>query len=237
MNTFKTVLVLFLASSYSLSFAQSPTWVQQDPKPFIEVTGKAIKEVVPDEIYISITLKERLDGKNDVTIKEKEAALKEAIKGIGIDVKNLSVSDANARYARVSIVKKDVVNKAEYTLMVTNAATVSKVFQELDKLKIKNAYVARVDHSKIREYKKEMRIDAIKAAKDKAQYLVAAIDEKIGTPLVIREQFVDNYRPYESQVRYTSNVASYGGSLSTDKAVQWEKIEVQATIYVKFEIE
>ena len=48
--------------------------------PYIEVTGTADMHIIPDEIFISITIRERNSG-NQQSVKEQEEALKTALKG------------------------------------------------------------------------------------------------------------------------------------------------------------
>ena len=52
--------------------------------PYIEVTGTAEKYVVPDEIYISIALKERQEGRENKSIEQQEAQLKQGLSETGI---------------------------------------------------------------------------------------------------------------------------------------------------------
>ena len=241
MIKFSITTIIFLSSSLLTTYAQSPTWVQQDPKPYIEVTGKAEKEVIPDEIYIAITIKERHAGKTKITVEEQEASLRDAIKVLGIDANNLSLSDVNSQYVRVRIMKKDVINKSDYTLKVKDAVTVGKVFDALEKLTIKNAYISKVDHSKKREFKKEMRIEAIKAAKNKAKYLLLAIDQQLGTPLEIKEQYAEQYRrPAYANAgisQYSSNSLVLEEVSIDGAALQFKKIKIESSVYVKFEIQ
>jgi len=56
MKRFVLTAVL-LASSLSM-FAQTSTTVDKDPIKKIEVTGTAELEIVPDELYFTISLKE-----------------------------------------------------------------------------------------------------------------------------------------------------------------------------------
>ena len=46
--------------------------VSPDPKPFIEVTGTSETEISPDEIYITITLLERAENKEKLSIEKQE---------------------------------------------------------------------------------------------------------------------------------------------------------------------
>ena len=242
MKPLKTMTVLLLLTATITVFGQITT-ENETEKPYIEVTGTAEKEIIPDEIYIAITIKERHEGKEKITIDKQEADLKEALKSIDVSLDDLSLSDANANYIRVKWTKKDVITKTEYILKVGNALTVGKVFEKLDELKIVDAYILRVSHSKLLEFKKEVRIMAIKAAKEKADYLLTAIGEQTGKALKVNE-ITSNYNRDDSylNVREARNESSsfYVDGVKmkgSDKVViQFQKIKLQASIYVKFEI-
>jgi uncharacterized protein YggE len=237
MKTLKSLTILLLIAA---TVSGQEYIVKENEKPYIEVTGIAEKKIVPDEIYISITIRERHEGKNKITIEKQETDLKEALKSIGVPLDNLSLSDKNANYIRVKWSKKDVITKAEYILIVEDALTVGKVFEKLDELKIVDAVISKVSHSKIREFKKEVRILAIKAAKEKADYLLVAIGEKTGKALIVREN-----TPAYLQDKISVNVMGVSGNNSgylfeekqEEEAIEFQKIKLQAMIYVKFEIE
>jgi len=237
------MIILLLLTATMTVFGQTTSDTEKN-KPYIEVTGTAEKEIIPNEIYIAITIRERHEGKEKITIEKQEADLKESLKSIGIPLDNLSLSDANADYIRVKWTKKDVIAKTEYSLKVGDALTVGKVFEKLDELKIVDAYISKVSHSKLDEFKKEVKIMAIKAAKDKADYLLAAINEQTGMPLIIKEitalplsnvagvnvrydNGYDKERYYFSENKSSSN---------DDLTIQFSKIKLQNSIYVKFEI-
>jgi hypothetical protein len=96
-------------------FAFGQTNTSKTEEPYIEVTGTAEKEVVPDEIYIGIIICEKYVNKVKVTIEEQEEKLKTAVKLLGIDLTNLYLSDANADYTKIRWQKKDVLTKKDYT--------------------------------------------------------------------------------------------------------------------------
>lgn len=206
--------------------------------PFIEVTGTAEWEIIPDEIYINISLKERIEGKEKLTISKQKTDLKNAIASLGLSLDKLTLSDANANFVRVKFAKKDVIAKSEYVLEVNDARMVGKVFEKLDELNIQEAEVSRVDHSKMDSLRQEIRIKAIKAAKEKADYLLRAIDEKTGKALAVREDKAttftntNNYRHNTSSDLYSVN--RWG---EVDKVIQFQKIKLKSSIYVKFAIQ
>lgn len=241
MNKIKQLLTGAFLLTTILTFGQTNTSMTEEPA-YIEVTGTVEKEIIPDEIYIGIIIHEKYESKVKVTIEEQEGKLKTAVKSLGIDLTNLYLTDANADYVKVRWQKKDVLTKKEYTLKVSNATTIGQVFQELEKLEIKDASIVRVSHSKLDSIRKEVKIMAIKAAKDKADYLLTAIGEQTGKPLVIKENEISPYQPLANvNVRGSrSGETEYyvdGVNMKSDNdEIQFQKIKVQTSIYVKFSI-
>lgn len=240
MNRLKQLLTMAFLLTTILTFGQTNT-PKTEEQPYIEVTGTAEKEIIPDEIYIGIIIREKYVNKVKVTIEEQEEKLKNAVKLLGIDLTNLYLSDANADYVKVRWQKKDVLTKKDYTLKVSNATTVGQVFQELEKLEITDAFISRVSHSKLDSLRKEVKIMAIKAAKDKADYLLTAIGEQTGKPLIIKENETlplsnltgVNIRGGRSESFFIDGVKVRD---KEDDEIQFQKIKIQTSIYVKFSI-
>lgn len=242
MNTIKHLKTMALMLMASLAYSQTSSYSVAEP-PYIEVTGTAEKEVIPDEIYIGITIREKYVNKVKVTIEDQEEKLKTVVKSLGIDITNLFLSDANADFVIIRWLKKDVLTKKDYTLKVSSAALLGQIFLELEKLEITDAYISRVNYSKMDSLRKEIKILAIKAAKHKADYLLIAIGEQSGKPLLIKEDEIlpnttlanINFRdiPSRDEVNYfTSEKRKY----DADNEIQFQKIKLQARIYVKFSI-
>ena len=236
-NLQQLLTLAFLFFSF-FTFAQVGTPKAEDP--YIEINGYAEKEVIPDEIYIRITIKER----DKITVQEQEEKLRAGIKASGIDLTNLVLSDANADYVKVNWVKKDVVTKKDYTLKVTNATAVAQVFQKLDSLQITDAYISKVDHTQIKELKKMVRIEAIKSAKDKADYLLTAIGEQTGKAMVIKENEnapgrniyagLEQRSSRSDANEYFVDGIKVRGKSEEFPEIQFQKIKIQSSIYVKF---
>lgn len=211
-------------------------------QPYIEVTGTAEKEIIPDEIFIEIVIKEKYVNRTKITIEEQEKKMKNAIHSLGIDLKNLYLSDANADYVKINWQKKDVLTKKDYTLKVDAAATVGQVFQKLQELEILDASISKVNHSKIDSLKKEVKIAAIRSAKEKAGYLLAAIGEKAGKPLMIKEvEFIPYQAFANTSLRKNVMAEESFNDTMTDTGesheIQFQKIKIKTSIYTKFSIE
>ena len=88
----RTAAALLLFSANIVS-AQEKNFIDT---PYIEVTGKAEMEVVPDEIYVGITINEK-DNKGKVSVDQQEQEMFKQLKEIGIDVeKDLVVQDMSS---------------------------------------------------------------------------------------------------------------------------------------------
>jgi len=232
---------LFISLSVvALSLFSAKAQNTESSKAFIEVTGTAETEVVPDEIYISITLMERMDGKEKITIDKQEADLKKNLKELGIDLANLSLNSANADYAKVRKSEKDVLVNKSYTLKVGGTDLLAKVYERLDKINAHDAYISRYTHSKMIELQKENRIKAIKASKEKVDYLLAALSQQAGKPIQISE--MDNYvdqgqlMPRTMNVRATQMMSNERASEESGAEMAFKKIKIRSSFLVKYEI-
>jgi len=219
-------------------------------KPFIEVTGTSETEITPDEIYVVITLQERAENKEKLNIEKQEETLKSSIKELGIDLTNLTLNNANSDYRKVKTLGRDVIISKSYTLKIGQAEMLSKVYEKLDKMNAYDAYISKLSHSKITEFQKENRLKAIKAAKDKAEYLLVAIGKQAGKPLQVIESdnsfqntpynYYNNY--YYRGGRASNAVQSYNSfnsvseSGTTGDDISIKKIKVVSSFLVKYEI-
>jgi len=239
MKTYTTILIVSLLLLSTSAFPQKQG--DQLEKPYIEVTGTAEKEVIPDEIFIAISLLERQDGKEKKSIEQQEEQLKKGLQEIGIDLKNLSLSDASSDYVRIKVSKRDVISKTDYLLKVSSATQVGKVFEKLDELKIEEAKIAYVSHTKMEEFRKEVKIQAIKAAKEKADYLLAAIGEQAGKPLVILENSYPNQMQSNTvmleELQESRERMDVMYSSKSEPMLQFKKIKIKSSFYVKFSIQ
>ena len=199
--------------------------------PYIEVIGSASQKVVPDKIFLSIGLSEKSIQKKTWTISEQETSLFQVLDQLQISRDQLALSDTNASIIRRKKRETGVRFEKEYILELKNATQLSAVFTQLQQRNIKEVNVMKTESSKIIELRKEVRIEAIKLAKAKAEYLLEAIGETIGRPLEIREL------PDERVARRT--FASNGIITQKDKddlLAEFEQIEIKFSYYIKYSI-
>lgn len=231
MKSFKLVfLLLFTSTIFSQSISNNV--------PFIEVVGKAETEIVPDEIYLNICIRERMANGEKLTIEFLENELKKQLKSIGIPEENLSISDVNAVLSKTGWWKEELLSIANYTLKVKGASKLKKLFDAFKELDISEVNITKATHSNIIEIRKKNRIKAIKVAKEKADYLLSAIGEKTGKPIIVKETTNANLQNY-STANFVNTSSSYGIIKTrgyANQIVQFEKIKISSSIYVKFQI-
>src|SRR5688572_4047656 len=86
------LLPLFIAG---ILIAKAQQVLPPEEKPFIEVTGSAEMELIPDEIYVSIVLREKNKNNDKGKIEVQEDNLLAKLKTSGFDINNLTLSGAN----------------------------------------------------------------------------------------------------------------------------------------------
>jgi uncharacterized protein YggE len=160
----------------------------------INVAGIAEMEVVPDEIYVMIELREydkKGGGKTDIDAIKNDFL--KAASSVGIAEADISVQsyqgwDGNYWiYRRNKKKNPDLKASITYQIKLSTTKKMDELVQKLDDEATQNFFISRVSHSKIQEFKKQLKIQAVKAAKEKAIYLADAIGEKAGEALTINE--------------------------------------------------
>jgi uncharacterized protein YggE len=82
------------------------------------------------------------------------------------------------------------------------------------------------------EFRKEVKINAMKAAKEKAGALAKAIDQSIGRALYIQEL---DYQLYNAQANMTMRAANYDMDYKVPD-LDFEKLKLEYSILARFEL-
>ncbi|UTW61599.1 SIMPL domain-containing protein [bacterium SCSIO 12741] len=236
MKKLALIPLLFLILFSATSFSQ-----EQKTEPFIEVRGKSELEVTPDRIYLYIHLREKPESKEKVDINQLEKELRKALSDAGIDLSKLVLADASTSYQAIRRRKKDVVAQKNYRLLVTTANEVGLVFKVCDDLDINQAGIERVDHSEMAQYRKDIRIMAMKAAKEKADYMLEAIGEETGQALEVREDhnyFGQRGARYNTLANVMMETSDGGGGddYGSLPNLEFKSIKLTSEVYIKFAI-
>ena len=128
-----------------------------------------------------------------------------------------------------------------YQVKFKSSELMDKLVEKLDDDATQSFLIVSVNHSKMTEYRRTLKIAAVKAAKDKGIYLTDAIGEKLGEAITINE-------PNENQVIRRElwgavqgvNVARsqaivYNGNDSADQSsIDFKKMKLRFEVEVVF---
>ncbi len=156
-------------------------------KKTFDVTGISEIEIVPDEIYVSITLQEYKENGEKVTIDSIENALIQVLKIMNINLSNIKVdgSFGSRNYSTWKHKQKEFFLSKNVELKLSDLAKYNELTERLADEGISKVYIRSATHSQIEDYKKQARINAIKNAKEKANYMLTAINEQLGEVIYV----------------------------------------------------
>ena len=233
----KKITAIVILSVLSLSaFSQNP-----DIRRKIEVTGSAEAEVTPDIIYIGISLKEYFRDNNNrkkVEIEELERQLQKAVLDAGVPKENFTINNVSS-YTDYWSKKKDpnFLAGKQYRIKVSDLAKLNQIIEGVDSKGIAYSNIEGYDYSKIESLKKDLKIKALMAAKEKATYLTAAIGQKVGSALEIQE--INN--EYYPQPMYRANAMLKSDGVTSGiesmPEIDFKKIKLNYQMRTIFEVQ
>ena len=198
---------LILIAAVALMALPAAAQVQEAFPSYIQVNGRAEKEITPDEFYLSVIINER-DSKGKISVESQQRDMIAALKRLGVNVEK-------------------------------QAAEVSKVWQALDNLGISNVSILKVSHSKIDQYKEQVRVEAMQNAKQSAQTLAQAIGQSVGKCFYIYDSN-NNVMPvfYDNMaVMRSAKAMGVAEDAAADEPLDFKTIKLQYNVQAKFVLE
>jgi len=225
-------IFLFVLLISSLSLAQN----SESQSKTITVTGSSEMFVEPDEIKFIINIeeywkeefekkKEFEDYKTKVPISEIESDLLEKLYALGVKKEHILVSNVG-NYNRYQ--GKEFLIGKEYIITLHDFNLIDKITTTLDSKGISSMYLGELKNENIQEFRKQVKISALKAAKEKATYLLESLDKKLGDVVSIVENNDSYY--FGSTV---SNLALENNNSGIENI---KKIKLKYEITATFEI-
>ena len=233
-NNMKTILAAALITMFSLNaFSQNI-----DTRKKIEVNGTAEAEVTPDILYVSLSLKEYFKDsaqKKKVEIEELEKQLQSAVLAAGIPPENFTINNISS-YTTWWEKKKspEFLARKQYRIKMTDLTKFNQIMSAVDPKGIEYSNIESYDYSKIESLKKDLKIKALQAAKDKANYLITSIGGTLGSPLEIQE--INN--EYYPQPIYRANamMKTESADAAAMPDIDFKKIKLTYQMRAVFEI-
>lgn len=200
----------------------------------IEVSGSAEMDIIPDEIYYTISLKEyKADKKVEIETLEKQ--LVKSVADAGIAKENLQIEDIQGyRPGDPKKRNNDFFASKQYVLKLNNLYKINEIMDGIDSKGVQYTNISKYSHSKIEQFRKEIKIMAVKAAKEKATYLLASINEQVGEVLQIQETGDFYPQPYESRMR--SNMAMEKSADAGSPEIGFQEIKLRYEVRATFKI-
>ena len=231
MKTIIKLLFIPLLLTVKLS-AQNST----DFRKFIEVTGSAEKTIKPDEIELEIVLIEYIKDGQIVKLDKIEQEFYAILKKNNIDtvVLNLNGLETFNWWYWWNNRNKPLKSKT-FKLSLKGDINFLKLTGELNKKWVESISVSDKKNVNVQDYRREVKIQAIKAAKEKALYLLESIGEHLGSVLSV-EEIPEVTNAWDLSRSRLSNTTLNSNSSETDEINNVSSIKLRYEIKVKFEI-
>ncbi|MEZ5422670.1 MAG: SIMPL domain-containing protein [Pyrinomonadaceae bacterium] len=196
----------------------------------IEVVGTAERMVVPDELTFRITLSERGTGRSKITINSRKRAFVLSLKRSVSMWRKDRRSTTSARYFRYRRTR-DVLATQNYRLVIRDLEKVAKLQEIADKLNVSSLDLVLAENAHIEDIRQELRIEAIKNARAKAEYIMSAIAGHVGSAIFVKEVV-----PGES--RYVLDGYAYANAVNASviQPLSFAPEKETVTIIARFEI-
>lgn len=231
----KNLLSVFLLLLSVLMYSQTKNFIDQ---PYIETSAESDTLVIPDRIYLKITISEN-DTKNKKSVEELENQMVQKLSSLGIDInKQLLMNDLRSGYKKYIIKSTDIMKTKSYDLVIYDGLTAGKVIQELEKIDISNIQLIKTQSSQKDKILNDLKRKAIIKAKKNATLLANSIGQKVSTAI-----FISDFETTNSESNLFVNTAlGYNKNKSEDNDFQpsdlnFRKIPFSSGVSVKFKLE
>jgi len=202
----------------------------------IEVTGTAEAEVTPDIIYFSISLKEYMDGRNRVSIDVLEGQLEKSVTAAGLPKEDFTINNISGYTTYQKKKDPNFLASKQYRIKFHDLNKINQILGSVDPKGIESTYIESYDYSKMIELKRELKLKALIAAKEKAAYLLDGIGEKLGGAIEITEVEDNNPSPMMRNFAFKANTLASADQVTTDSDIDFKKIKLNFQIRAVFEI-
>ncbi len=186
----KKFMLVLAATIFAFSLsAQEAKPVQRT----VSASGTAEIEVIPDEIYVQVVLKEyKLKNGSKVDIDKIKNNFLAACKAMGLTEKDIAVQgysgyDNSDWWQRKKKENPDLLASVTYQIKVDKVEKLDELVSRMDDQATQNFYISRTEYSKIDQVRDSLKVAALKTARSKAALLAEALNEELGEVLTIND--------------------------------------------------
>lgn len=202
------------------------------------MTGSADISIAPDEITLTIQLgeyyKNQSKMKNKLEMEKIEKKFFNVLAENGIEKEEVNFDNGGYYwyYWWTNRRGRDLTVRS-YSVTLDSNTNFMSLMKGLDMDGISNIHISNKTNKRIHEYRQEVKVAALKAAKEKAQYLLESLGEKVGKVLSIQEVNND-YSWRQTRILSNVHVASNDSGNGIENTSQ---INLSYEVKVKFEIQ
>ena len=202
---------------------------QESDGRYVEVTGSSEIEVVPDEIHFLVQIKEYWQEEYTGKSKKEEdfhtkVPLAMIEKDLRKSLRKIGITDYWRQRGKEFLIGKQL------DIRLTDFEQINSIIRSVNTWGIESMRIGELKHKDLPMYRKQGKIEALKAAREKASYLVEAMGQQLGEVIRIIEPADNNisrYLPFEAQ----SNVSM--GAAATE---QYRVIKLRYEMMARFAI-
>jgi uncharacterized protein YggE len=232
----KKIFLTFLILICAKSLSQTKNFIDL---PYIETSAKVDTLVIPDRIYLNISITEK-DTKGKISAEELETKMNEKLKSLGIATeKQLTLNDLSSNYKKHFLKQQDILKNKNYTLLVFNAKVAGKVIIALEEIEISNVILEKTEYSKAEEMILTLKSEAIIKAKNQAIAMTKPLNQKVGNAIYISD-FSNIVNMLSGRV---SGIQIRGARSLEEKDkyepvnIEFEKIKIETEVKATFKLE
>lgn len=228
----KLLTIAFLLGTVLMSNAQINN-IESFRK--VATKGYAEKEITPDIIYLSISLKEfYMDGnmKKKVFIETIEKQLFDAAMRNGVKKEDFTVQNIYSYNYENKKKNNEILQSRQYRIKVTNLNGLNDILNQVDPQGLQSTSISGYDHSQKHEIQKELKTIAVKDARANAEILATAENTSIGKVLVINDNSNFNFSELMPQTRLYAKAASLDSVVGETNTISLDIKPIKLTCYI-----
>lgn len=233
----KYLFILTIIITTTLPISAQET---KEPVRTIEVKGSADMEIEPDELLLVVGIQEYWeeefeentepeDYKTKVPLAEIEDDLIKKLRQVGIDKADVKTRNVGNYWRRQG---KEFLFSKQLEIELRDFSKINDLIDLLDAKGIRNMNISELRHSKMEQYKNQVKVEALQNAREKAAVLVESLGEELGEVISITEMSSGFVRPMHGAEMMARSVEMQQERIDQIQNIELE-YEVQATFRIK----
>lgn len=228
------VTLLFLISAVALFAQKSETNIRT-----VEVKGSAEMEVEPDEMVLVIGIQEYWeeefedntkpeDYKTKVPLAQIEDDLVKKLRQAGVEKENVKVRNVGNYWRQQG---KEFLFSKQLEIELHDFSKINTLIDLLDARGVRNMNIGELKNSKMDEYENQVKVEALKNAREKATILVESLGEELGEVLSITELSAGTVRPMMA-----GEMMARSADMAQERIEQIQNINLEYQVRATFRI-